>query len=243
VSGDLRSELLKQRSTQTTLFLALALAGLVALAVALHVIALDASHLSTRSDQLDVFQVGTRLGMIFAALVGALAITAEIRHGTIRPTFLVTPRRSRVMAAKLAVSALAGLACGLLAECLMLAAVVVAFAVRGIDTQLSGGDDARLVVGGAVAAGLWAAIGLGIGALVREQTGAIIGLLAWLFVVENVMTAFVPTPARFLPAVAGSDLAGNSATLPVAGAALLLVAYAVAAVAAGWIATLRRDVA
>src|SRR5262249_32844340 len=89
MNGQLRSELLKQRSTQTPLFLFLAMVGLVALAVALHVLAISKPHLSSNAQQLEVFQVGTRAGMLFAALAGALAITAEIRYGTIRPTFLV----------------------------------------------------------------------------------------------------------------------------------------------------------
>jgi ABC-2 type transport system permease protein len=99
--GSLRAETVKQYSTQTTLALFLAMFGLVALAIALHVLTPDASELATRSDQLLSFEVGTRFGMLFAALAGALAITAEYRYGTIRPTFLVTPRRSPVIAAKL----------------------------------------------------------------------------------------------------------------------------------------------
>jgi hypothetical protein len=79
--GQLRSELLKQRSTQTTLYLFLAMFGLVALAVALHVLTLDAADLSTRTQQLDVFQVGSRAGMLFAGLAGAIAITASCATG------------------------------------------------------------------------------------------------------------------------------------------------------------------
>ncbi len=243
MTDQLRSELLKQRSTQTTLFLFLAMFGLVALAVALHVLALGAANLSTRSDQLNVFEVGTRVGMIFAGLVGAMAITAEIRHGTIRPTFLVTPRRGPVLAAKLAVGALAGIVFGLLAEGLMAGAASVAFAARGIHDQLTGGDYLQLLAGGAAAAALWAMIGLGVGALVRDQVGTLVGLLAWMLLIENLMHGFVPGASRFLPGAAGLALAGNTDKLPAAVAVLLLILYAAAASAAGWIATLRRDVA
>jgi hypothetical protein len=67
----------------------------------MHVLAISKPQLSSNAHQLEVFQVGTRAGMLFAALAGALAITAEIRYGTIRPTFLIEPRRSPVIAAKL----------------------------------------------------------------------------------------------------------------------------------------------
>jgi ABC-2 type transport system permease protein len=243
VTGHLRSELLKQSSTQTTLLLFLAMFGLVAFAVAMHVIAIDVADLATRAHQLEIFQVGTRAGVLFAGLAGAIAITAEIRYGTIRPTFLVTPRRSPVIAAKLAISVLVGIVFGLLAELLMTGAAIVGFAARGIDNELTGGDYVQLLTGGAAAAALWAAAGVGIGALVRNQVGAVVGLCAWMFIVESVSEGFVPEAARLLPGGAALALAGNSDELSAAIAALLLVLYAVAISTAGWLATLRRDIA
>lgn len=241
--GQLRSELLKQRSTETTLFLFIAMFGLVALAVAMHVLALGADQLSTRSNQLAVFQVGTRAGMLFAALVGAIAITAEIRYGTIRPTFLVTPRRGPVIAAKIAVSGLVGIVFGLLAEGLMTGSAAVAFAARGIDNQLTGSDYVQLLTGGAAAAAFWAAAGVGIGALIRNQVGAIVGLCVWMFLVESLSEGFVPGAARLMPGGAGLSFAGNSDELSAALGAVLLLLYAAAVSAAGWLATLRRDIA
>ncbi|MGZ4412547.1 MAG: ABC transporter permease [Gaiellaceae bacterium] len=241
--GQLRAELVKQRSTQTTLFLFLAMVGLVALAVAMHVLALGATQLSTRAHQLEVFQVGTRAGMLFAGLVGAVAITAEIRYGTIRPTFLVTPRRGPVIAAKLGISGLVGIVFGLLAEGLMAGAATVAFSVRGISNELTGADYLQLLAGGATAAALWAVLGVGIGAVVRNQVGALVGLCAWMLLVESVFEGFVPGAARFMPGGVGLALAGNSERLSAYAAAVLLVLYAAASAAGGWVATLRRDVA
>lgn len=237
-----RSELLKQRSTQTAVFLFLAMAGLVALAVALHVLALGPERLATNTNQLEVFQIGTRAGMLFAALAGALAITSEIRYGTIRPTFLVEPRRSPVVAAKLAVSALTGLVYGLLAEGLMAAFAVIAFSVRGIPNELTTGDYTRILLGGTAAAALWAILGVGVGALVRNQVATLVGLCAWMFLVESVSEGFVPGAAKLMPGGAGLSLAGNEHKLSLGVAAALLIAYTAAAAAAGWITTLRRDV-
>jgi hypothetical protein len=243
VIGQLRSELLKQRPTETTLYLFLAMFGLVALVITMNVLAVGADDLSSSAQQLQDFEAGSRAGMLFAGLAGAIAITAELRYGTIRPTFLVTPRRSPVLAAKFAISALVGIVFGLLAEALMAAVAGIALAARGIDNQLTGGDYVQLLTGGAAAAALWAAAGVGIGALVRNQVGAIVGLCAWMFVVESTTEAFVPDFGRLLPGGAGIALAGNSNALPAAVGALLLVAYAAGAAAAGWRATLRRDVA
>jgi ABC-2 type transport system permease protein len=241
--GQLRSELLKQRSTQTTLYLFLAMFGLVALAVTMHVLTLSAGDLASRARQLDVFQVGSLAGMLFASLAGAIAITAEIRYGTIRPTFLITPRRGPVIAAKLAISGLTGMVFGLLAEGLMAGDAAAAFAVRGIGNQLTGGDYLQLLAGGTAAAALWAAVGVGIGALVRNQVGALVGLCAWVFLIESTFQSFLPDVARVLPAGAGLALTGSSGKLPAGVAALLLILYAASAAAAGWRATLRRDIA
>jgi hypothetical protein len=241
--GQLRSELLKQRSTQAALFLFVAMAGLVALAVALHVLALGKTRLATNAHQLEVFQVGTRAGMLFAALAGALAITSEFRFGTIRPTFLVEPRRSPVLAAKLAIGALTGLVYGLLAEGLMATFAAVGFSLRGIPNQLTGGDYTRILLGGAAAAALWAILGVGVGALVRNQVATLVGLCAWMFLVESVSEGFVPNAAKLMPGGAGLSLAGNEHKLSLGLAALLLITYTAAAAAAGWVTTLRRDVA
>jgi ABC-2 type transport system permease protein len=243
VIAQLRSELLKQRSTPTTLYLFLAMVGLVALAVALHVLAISKAHLATNAHQLEIFQVGTRAGMLFAGLAGALAITAEIRYGTIRPTFLIEPRRGPVVAGKLAVSGLVGIIFGLLAEGLMAAAATVAFSLRGLPNELTGGDYLQLLAGGAAAAALWATLGVGFGALIRNQVGALVGLCLWMFLVESVSESFIPGAAKLMPGATGLSLAGNEHKLSVAVAALLLVAYAAAASAAGWVGTLRRDVA
>ena len=244
MSGQLRAELLKQRSTQTTFFLFLAMVGLVALASALHVLAPSASSLTSRSHQLQVFEVGTRVGMLFTALVGAMAITAELRHGTIRATFLVTPSRRPVLAAKLAVSALVGILFGLLAEALMAGATTAALSARGIPNQLGSGDYLQLLAGGTAAAALWAMIGLGVGALVRNQVAALVGLCAWMLLVENLLLPLAPDAGRFTPGAAGLALAGSIADklLTPAPAALALALYAAAAAAAGWLTTLRRDV-
>jgi len=244
VTGQLRAEVLKQRSTQTTLLLFLAMFGLVALAIVIHVLAPAASSLSTHDHQMEVFEVGTRIGMLFAGLVGAMTITAEIRFGTIRPTFLATPRRGPVLAAKLAVSGLAGTVFGLLAEVLGAGAATAAFAARGIENQLSAGDYLQLLLGGTGAAALWATIGLGVGALVRNQVGTLVGLCAWILLVENLI-AFDPDTSRFSPGAAGLALAGKTGDgyFAPAAAALLLVLYAAAVSAAGWLATVRRDVA
>ncbi|MGH2714594.1 MAG: ABC transporter permease, partial [Thermoleophilaceae bacterium] len=159
----LLAELLKQRSTRTGLGLFSGLVGLVLIAELLHGFGLPAERLADTSAQLMVFGRGEFLAVLFAALFGALSITTEIRHGTIRPTFLVSPTRGRVLAAKIWVSTLIGAGFGLVASALAAGVGTAALRARGIDVQLDGGDYALMIAGGVAAAALWAAIGVGLG--------------------------------------------------------------------------------
>jgi hypothetical protein len=72
MSGLLRSELLKQRTTRTILQLPLWMVGLVLLIVVLHVVGFSVHELSSRENQLRIYGWGTGIGSLFAALLGAL---------------------------------------------------------------------------------------------------------------------------------------------------------------------------
>ena len=243
--AQLRSELLKQRSTFTNLGLFLAMLALVLLAVVLHAVAVPADRLQTASDQVQVFRFGALLGALFAGLVGALSITGEIHHGTIRPAFLVTPRRGQVVAAKVVISALVGTVFGLVAAGVAVGVGSAALAAREIPITLDAGDYTLMPLGGIAAAALWAPLGVGLGALMRNQVATLVAIFLWLFFIENLLVDFVPGAGKFAPGAAAAAITGldPDRLLAPAFGALLLAAYAAATAAAGWTATLRRDVA
>ena len=248
MSAQLRSELLKQRSIPTSLGLLAAMLGLVVFAVLLHGFGLPAESIAGSTDQLMVLGRGEFLGALFAALLGAISITGEIRHGTIRPTFLVSPKRGRVLAAKVWASALIGTGFGLAGSLIAAAVGTAALRARGIDVQLDGADYALLIAGGGAAAALWAAIGVGLGAIVRNQVPTLVGICAWLLFVEGLLVGDVANIAevgRFAPGALGEALSGQDpGTLLAPGlGGLVLAIYAAAFAVAGWVATTRRDVA
>jgi ABC-2 type transport system permease protein len=247
VSALLRAELLKQGSIRTGLGLFVAMLGLVLLAVLLHGFGLSAKDLGSNDVQLMVLGRGEFLGVLFAALLGAMSITAEIRYGTIRSTFLVTPRRGRVVAAKVSASVLIGVVFGLVAGAVAAASGVAALRARGIDVRLDGDDFALLVFGSAAAAALWAAIGVGLGALIRNQVPTLIGICAWLLFVEGLLAGDVGglgDVGRFLPGAAASSISGQdpSTLLAPAVGLVLLACYAAAAALTGAFVISRRDV-
>lgn len=119
---------------------------------------------------------------------------------------------------------------------------------RGTDNAPAAGDYAQLLAGGAAAAALWAAIGVGVGALVRNQVGAVVGLSVWLLLIETTLIGNVPSVGKFAPGATAGALAGAIQTqtatnlLAPAVGALILGAYAAAAGTAGSFAVARRDV-
>jgi ABC-2 type transport system permease protein len=248
MTRQLRAELFKLRTTRTTITLLASMLGLTALIVLLHALTIKASSLSQASNQPHVFGWGTTIGVLFAALFGAFGVTAEIRHGTIRPTLLANPDRRQVVTAKAVCGALTGLAVGLLAEGLVAAVAAVAFSARGIPIRISGGDLAQMIAGGAAAAALWGALGTGLGALVRSQVGVVIGLLVWLLLFENILIGNVPSVGKFAPAASAGAIAGMTpdggtvSLLAPAIGAVLLVAYTALAGYAALVAFGRRDV-
>lgn len=246
IADQIRSELLKQRSTRANLGLSGAMLALVALAVLLHGYALPATALTRRSDQVSLLVGwGAVLGVVFAGLAGAISITAEVRHGTIRPTLIVTPRRSVVVAGKAGAAMATGARFGAAATTLAAATGCAVLAGRGFPVLLGGGDYAQLIAGGTAAGALWAMIGLGTGAIVRSQVPTLIGMTAWLLFVEGQLVGNLPSVGRYLPGALGQAVSGLDAGRPVSpwAAVALLGVHAAVVAYSSWLATSRRDFA
>lgn len=238
-----KAELLKLRSTRTTLGLVLGMIALIVLFGLLTGLLTKTAAASGRTDQMALLDIGSIAGL-FAALAGILLVTSEYRYGTIRPTFLFDPRRARVVTAKLTAGVLAGIALALVAQALSAVITYICLSARGITFVLSTRDVLLIVLGTLAAVALWGALGVAIGFIVRNQVGSIIGLLAWGFIVDSLLYVFVPSIGRFTPGRAQDALAGITAKhllTPAAGGAVLIAwtaALALAAVAF----TARRDV-
>jgi ABC-2 type transport system permease protein len=238
-----RAELLKIRSTRATLGLIAGMFALLLLLVLLTGLLSKTGALAGKDAQLNLLGLGGVAGL-FAALAGLLVVTGEYRHGTIRPTFLFTPRRPRVLGAKLAASMITGLAFGVVAEALGFAVGAVILAGRGVPLALNGGEVTQLVMGTIVGVVLWGGLGVGLGAILRNQVAAVIALLAWVFVIENLVFGLAPSVGRYGPEQAASALSGLTTRhllSPAAGGAVL-IAWVAALVAAGVVLTVRRDV-
>lgn len=238
------AEMIKIRSTRTTLGLVLGMLALVIVITVLSGTLADARSLSTTEDQRQLLDTGS-IGGIFAALAGILVVTSETRFGTIRPTFLVTPSWFRILGAKVAASVLTGIVFGALGMLFSYAVGYVCLSQRGIPFLLDGGDIAWLLVGAILGSGFWGGIGVGVGTVVRNQIGSVIVYLAWVFVLENLVFALVPSVGRWGPLEAMNAFQGSISDhlLAPGVGGLVMLGWMAVLVVVGTALTSRRDVA
>ena len=241
------AEMLKLRSTRTAVALIASVVGLVVLIGLIASITADFA----KDDVQTVDLLGIAgFAQVFALILGVLAVTTEFRHGTITPTLTVAPDRVRLVMAKLVAHVLAGLILGILAVGLTTAIVLIVLSSRGIPTGLTDGDIASVVVGLVLATALWAALGVGLGALVRNQVGAIVGALGWALLVENLLT-IIPTVGDWVQkyglngvtnALSHVESQQTGDVLSQAAGGALLLLYTAVFVIAGTLAMRRRDI-
>jgi ABC-2 type transport system permease protein len=183
---------------------------------------------------------------VLLLILGIIGMTQEYRHRTATPTFLATPRRGRVVIAKLIGYALAAIPFALVIIGVGVLVVEIYAGARGAAPPLAG-DNLRVLLGVWAALVIYAVIGVGVGALLRNQVGAIVGALVYLYVVEPVLRS-IPATAPAFKWLPGGALEAMTATLndtdllsPWQGG-LLLLGYGLLAAALGTFLAVRRDV-
>jgi ABC-2 type transport system permease protein len=238
-----KAELLKIRTTRTTIALILGMMALILIFTLLDGLLSHPSGLMGKENQRELLGVSSLAG-VFAALAGVLLVTSEYRYGTIRPTVLFNPARSRVLSAKVIAGAVAGIVFGVLGAAISWAIGYTILDARGITIVLNSNDVLLLTLGGLAGIAIWGAIGTALGAIIHNQVGAVITLLAWGLVVDNLLLGLAPSVGRFMPTHASDammGLNGHHLLAPGAGAAIL-IAWAAALAVIGIALTARRDI-
>lgn len=249
----IKGEFGKLYSTKLWLWLLLGALGLTALGVCL-TIGLDGQQgnpnppVATAPGQKNMFSSAASAG-IFGLILGIIGVTGEFRHQTVTPTFLATPHRGRVVIGKLIAYALNGIAYGIATIALAIAIALPWLSAKNIDISLGSNGIPGTLVGVAAGVAVYALLGVGLGALIRNQIAAVVGALVYLFVVEGLVGNLpgIRDYYKWFPGGANAALTGNFAgpnthlLQPYQGG-LLLVGYGlVFAILGTWIAV-RRDV-
>jgi ABC-2 type transport system permease protein len=183
-------------------------------------------------------------GSIFAIIVGSRAFTDEFRHDTIAHTYIADPKRGISTIAKAGGAAAAGSLVGAVTVAAVgLVSLLMAASTRG-EIAFHASDLAP-TVGLIGAMALWAVIGAGLGAIVRNQVAVVAGGLIWILMLENLGAGFLEERGRYLPGQTVHAMARTSeavALLSSGSAALLMAAYAALFIAAALAITRRRDI-
>ncbi len=190
-------------------------------------------------------------GMLLG-VIGAVGITGEFGFNTIRPTFAATPRRSRVLVAKVLLTVLVGAVVQALMVALCFGIGAAIMNNRGGDISLSNAEGEQWALVGIICfAAIVSLLGLGLGMLIRNTPAAVAVLILWPLVAEGLIGALlavagVDHPFKWLPYNAGINLGNPDSTSSAeslgrvwGGLYFFAVSAAVAAVGA-W-STMTRD--
>jgi ABC-2 type transport system permease protein len=215
-----RSEWTKLWSLRSTRWSLLA-AVVSMVGIGLIIAAVQMSRWSTRSvqdrstfDSIDIGVSGYHLALLAIGVLGVLVISGEYSTGMIRSSLMAVPKRLPVLWAKLAVF------CAVTFVLMLAATLISFFGVQAIVTshhvQHGLGDPhaLRAVVGTALFLTVLGALGVGLGALVRNTAGGIASLVGLLFVLPGI-TALLPASTGdairpYLPLDAGTTVATST---------------------------------
>jgi ABC-type transport system involved in multi-copper enzyme maturation permease subunit len=201
---------------------------------------------------------GQFLGVLIVMLLGVHVATSEFAQQTAAATFLTVPRRSRVIAAKLAMAACSAALLWLIATVIDTVVTLIFLRTQHVSTSLTEWVVIRSVLASLLAFVLWAAFGVGLGALLRGQVASIFAGIA-LYVggfaaVELIFHGFYDLYHQgwilgapvIAPAVASQVMVSAGRAFehapPQWVGAVILAGWALALAVAGTVATGRRDV-
>jgi ABC-2 type transport system permease protein len=249
VIGTIRSEWIKVRTVRMNIVL-VTMAVLAPLAIPALVAALGrVTNLSERQ-LYDSVAGSSVLSALLWSVIGTTHITSEFAFNTIRPTFAATPRRLRVIVAKVLVLAPATL---VVQGAVTIAGLDLASAIatnRGVVVDYSAIDGfLPATVGIVLFAALVTLFGLSIGLIVRSSPAAVALVILWPLLVEGLLTGVLTAAGlhnvrKWMPYASGqrlwsTDSASEAFSRVVSG--LYFAGFVMLLLAIGSVLTQRRD--
>ena len=181
-----RAEFLKLRTTQVWLWLLLFTVVVSGLLIVGQLAPSNGVQFAT--DVPDMFASAAAADIV-VFILGVLGVTTEFRYQTITPTVLQTPSRWSIVTAKMIAYAVIGVAYSAAAVAVQLAVAVPWLRAKGIDVDYRDADVMHAIGGVFAVVALFGVVGLGVGALLRNQIVAVVVGIVFLLVIENVLLA------------------------------------------------------
>jgi ABC-2 type transport system permease protein len=200
-----------------------------------------------------VYTSGLQVGYLLTLVIGIMQIGSEYRHKTITGTFLGTPKRAKVMGAKVIALLGIGAVYGLISLVGSVIAGAIVLNARGFEAFPSS-EVYRTLALSLLVLGLWALIGLGAGILIPNQVAALLIAVGVAWIVEPLAGFLLGTQswgkgvAQYFPSQATNAIIQQVGGQPGAeqlswwAGALVLIAYAAVLAGIGTWLTTRRDI-
>lgn len=198
----IRSEWIKFRSVRSNLIL---LAAGAALTIAIGGLQInDLADNGNALFRLSDINAGVQIAVFLFGALGVQILGQEYRFNTIRPTFSATPNRGKVLAAKFVVVTVA---CA--AVTLAMMAVLALMGSLFLPRFEMDSVDFRIIWSTALFAAGWSAMGLGVGAILRQPIAGIIVLLVEGTVAEGILVSIFHGLAKWAPFQNGVQMTGR----------------------------------
>lgn len=157
-----------------------------------------------------IYSIPAALALVFTLVLGVLTVTSEYQSGTIGQTMLAGPKRIWTFAAKVLAAATisAGFAVASLVSVVAVSSVILAG--NNMDLMLSDPEVLTRLGGATAVLVIWAVIGTGLGALLRNQLIAVVTVLLLTQAVEPLLRVFAGDTGRFLPGAVADHATGGT---------------------------------
>jgi ABC-type transport system involved in multi-copper enzyme maturation permease subunit len=238
----LRSEWLKLVSVRTTWLILLFMVVLEGLIAGLSVSLPEVKELQHK--QVFDLAIGSHLSTVLMFSLGALLSTNEYRHGTANSTFVITPKRERVVAAKLLVGLVIGIGGALLYIAVNAGIGLSLLSNRGVAVDSDAAVNAYVGIG--VGLVLCCVFGVALGAVLRNQilavvAGLVVILLAGTFALIIGTDVGQYFPGESLLGLQGSP-EGKGIVLSQTSGGLVFAGYCVVLAVAGMVLSRVREI-
>lgn len=248
--ANLRSEWLKVRTLRVHLLLVVLAVGLPLLVIGLFTGFASEPESISGDDLVAVMGVAMVISLMLVGVSALLAVSAEYGYNTVRVTYAATPRRWRVVVAKLVVNSLVAVVTMFVAILLSWLAGSAILNQRSGGVSLSDGDDLGITLAAMVIVGLvFAWFGTGLGMLIRNSAMGVTLLVLWPLLLENLITLVASLAnfdqiVRWLPlqmAIGAMTTAGSTDAFAWPWSVLWPLAFGAVLVAIGLVVDSRRD--
>jgi ABC-2 type transport system permease protein len=244
-----QAEILKLRTTQVWFWM---LAAAVAISALLVIAPIASNDIHDGQDVAGMFG-SAALAYLVIFVLGVLGVTTEFRYQTITPTVLQTPSRWAIVTSKMITYALVGVVYSAICLLIQLAIAVPWLNAKNVDYSLGSDGVPHALAGVFVVLALFGIVGLGIGALVRNQIVAVSVGVIFLLVLENIFVAipgvkhvypYLPgAAARAIVDVTARDETVNGITLlTTTGGVIVLLLWAFVPAILGAAYSMNRDI-